>query len=72
MGFLWISLSTNYKFMIKKCRTQSVDTKLSWEETYKETAQDHEDWQDFENAISDGIETVNAQNSPVINYGLKA
>ena len=31
------------------------DAKLSWEETYKEMAQKHEDWLDFEDAISDGL-----------------
>jgi hypothetical protein len=49
--------------MKKKYRTQIVkqnmdETKLSWEETYKQIAQEDEDWQDFENTISDGWETV--------------
>jgi antitoxin MazE len=35
---------------------QINDVKLSWEETYKEMAQEHEDWQDFENTILDGLE----------------
>lgn len=35
---------------------QIDDVKLSWEETYKAMAQEHEDWQDFENANLDGIE----------------
>ncbi len=35
---------------------QINDAKLSWEETYKAMAQEHEDWQDFENTIQDGLE----------------
>ncbi len=31
------------------------DVKLSWEETYREMAQEHEDWQDFENIVLDGL-----------------
>ena len=29
---------------------------LSWEETFKEMAQEKEDWSDFDNLVSDGIE----------------
>jgi hypothetical protein len=32
------------------------DGKLSWEETFREMAQEREDWQDFENIVLDGIE----------------
>jgi antitoxin MazE len=32
------------------------DEKLSWEETFREMAQEREDWQDFENIVLDGIE----------------
>lgn len=32
------------------------DEKLSWEETFREMAQECEDWQDFENIVLDGIE----------------
>jgi antitoxin MazE len=32
------------------------DVKLSWEETFREMAQECEDWQDFENVVLDGIE----------------
>jgi antitoxin MazE len=32
------------------------DTKLSWENTYKEMALEKEDWQDFENTLLDGLE----------------
>jgi antitoxin MazE len=32
------------------------DVKLSWEETFREMAQEREDWQDFENIVLDGIE----------------
>jgi hypothetical protein len=35
---------------------QINDEKLSWEDTYKEMAQEHEDWQDFENTSLDGLE----------------
>ena len=35
---------------------QINEAKLSWEETYKEMAQEHEDWQDFENTSLDGLE----------------
>ena len=35
---------------------QMDDGKLSWEETYREMAQEHEDWQDFENIVLDGLE----------------
>ena len=30
--------------------------KLSWEETFKEMAQENEDWSDFDSLSSDGIE----------------
>ena len=30
--------------------------KLSWEETFKEMAQEKEDWSDFESVAADGIE----------------
>ena len=29
---------------------------LSWEETFKEMAQENEDWSDFDKLVSDGIE----------------
>lgn len=32
------------------------DVKLSWEQTYREMAQEREDWQDFENIVLDGLE----------------
>ena len=32
------------------------DVKLSWKETFREMAQEREDWQDFENIVLDGIE----------------
>jgi len=32
------------------------DEKLSWEETFREMAQEREDWQDFENIVLDGME----------------
>ena len=35
---------------------QIGDVKLSWEETYKEMAQDNEDWQDFDNTLLDGLD----------------
>jgi len=35
---------------------QIEDEKLSWEKTYKEMAEEKEDWQDFENALLDGLD----------------
>ena len=35
---------------------QINEEKLSWEDTYKEMAQEHENWQDFENTSLDGLE----------------
>ncbi len=32
------------------------DTKLSWEETAKEMAAEHEDWSDMEAAMGDGLD----------------
>ncbi len=37
---------------------QIDDVKLSWEETYREMAQEHEDWQDFDNTLLDGLDSV--------------
>ena len=37
---------------------QIDDVKLSWEETYKEIAQEHEDWQNFDNTLLDGLDSV--------------
>lgn len=31
------------------------DTKLSWEETAKEMAAEHEDWSDLEATVGDGL-----------------
>lgn len=35
---------------------QINEEKLSWEDTYKEMAQEHENWRDFENTSLDGLE----------------
>jgi antitoxin MazE len=35
---------------------QMDNAKLSWEETYREMAQEQEDWEDFENTLLDGLE----------------
>ena len=35
---------------------QLVNDKLSWQETYKQMAQEHENWQEFENTVLDGLE----------------
>ncbi len=35
---------------------QLVNEKLSWQETYKQMAQEHENWQEFENTVLDGLE----------------
>ena len=32
------------------------DNKLSWEETYKEMAEEKEDWSDFDILVADGID----------------
>jgi antitoxin MazE len=37
---------------------QKDNAKLSWEETYKEMAQENEDWSEFENALLDGLDDV--------------
>ncbi len=33
-----------------------TDRRLSWEDTYKEAASEHEDWSDFGAAIADGLD----------------
>jgi hypothetical protein len=35
---------------------QKDSVKLSWEETYKEMAQENEDWGEFENTLLDGLD----------------
>ncbi|MGH7948548.1 MAG: AbrB/MazE/SpoVT family DNA-binding domain-containing protein [Candidatus Binataceae bacterium] len=35
------------------------DKRLTWEETYRETAREKEDWSDLEAAVADGIEPEN-------------
>ena len=37
-------------------RADEPQDKLSWEETFKEMAQENEDWSDFDILSSDGIE----------------
>ena len=37
-------------------RAEKPQDMLSWEETFKEMAQENEDWSDFDNLASDGIE----------------
>ena len=32
------------------------DAKLSWDETYREMAEEKEDWSDFDNLAADGLE----------------
>jgi antitoxin MazE len=32
------------------------DRRLSWKDTYKEMAEEREDWRDFEAAVADGLE----------------
>jgi len=32
------------------------DKRLTWEETYRETAREKEDWSDLEATVADGIE----------------
>jgi hypothetical protein len=34
------------------------DKCLTWEETYRETARENEDWSDLDAALADGIEPV--------------
>ncbi len=34
------------------------DTRLSWEETYKEMAKAAENWADFEEVVADGLDKV--------------
>jgi len=31
------------------------DSKLSWDDTYKEMAGEHEDWSDFDSVVFDGL-----------------
>lgn len=35
---------------------EKKDQRLSWEETYKDMASEHEDWSGFDSAIADGLE----------------
>jgi antitoxin MazE len=35
---------------------RNKDQRLSWEDTYKEIANEHEDWNAFDAAIADGLE----------------
>ena len=37
-------------------RAEEPQDMLSWEETFREMAQENEDWTDFDNLASDGIE----------------
>jgi antitoxin MazE len=37
-------------------RAEKPQDMLSWEETFREMAQENEDWSDFDNLASDGIE----------------
>lgn len=32
------------------------DKRLSWEETFRETAREHEDWSDFDATTADGLD----------------
>ncbi len=43
-----------YGILLKPVNTK--DSKLSWEDTFKEIKNKHEDWSDFDVSISDGIE----------------
>jgi hypothetical protein len=36
------------------------DKRLTWEETYRETARDKEDWSDLDTTVADGIEPPTA------------
>ncbi len=36
-------------------RNKKKDKRLSWEDTYKETSREREDWSDFDTAIEDGL-----------------
>jgi antitoxin MazE len=43
---------TEYGILLRK----QGDVKLSWEETYAAMAQEKENWEDFDQAILDGLE----------------
>ena len=36
------------------------DKRLTWEETYRETAREKEDWSDLDTTVADGIEPATA------------
>jgi hypothetical protein len=36
------------------------DKRLTWEETYRETAREKEDWSDLDTTVADGIEPSTA------------
>ena len=37
-------------------KSDAIDNKLTWEDTFKQMAKDKEDWSDFKVLASDGIE----------------
>ncbi|MFT5368089.1 MAG: antitoxin MazE [Candidatus Latescibacterota bacterium] len=42
-------------------RKPEGDAQLSWEDTYKETARENEDWSNFDIALTDGLDEDDTQ-----------
>ena len=43
---------------------EKKDKRLSWEETYRETAREKEDWSDLDATLADGIDRLDGRADP--------